>query len=403
LLDLPPLSFAGRSCLNMSNRSVRATVTAMTVSGNARIEQQDAVNLMAGVSCLSLSFFFCQRCLRFFRLGGRYDPASVVVGLGLLEDLVLRMKHMSSFAIVDPAFYRLLSPEFLALDPFPRVRDLCFLFQSVGSAPRPEEFAILGQISSLPALDYVALNLFNELAEFPHSLALSSSTYVPPHHIHVPNVQIRGQALGDGVGLIFSSLGQGCQFLKVEADRLTPSFFRASALLPSSLTFLEIEEGHSCDHGGDAPVFAPIRDRLGSAFDHLVNLDHLVLQGDILSREGFDALASHPQLHILSLGSHINLSATHLLAYLDPDDPRYIPHLHHLSLSVCLCGVAKTQNYFKVHWPPSFSLQDGERLLDKARSQGLDVTGTLASAVVMAPRQTPRNEQLGRKMLKKGR
>jgi hypothetical protein len=354
-------------------------------------------------------FSFDSALILLFALAeGVYDPSGTTVGIGLLEDLLLGMKNLHALTIAGAPFHTLLSPDFLAVDPFPLVRNISLLLPPGQQSLMLQGLAVFGQLSSLRALKFVGIAFLAKSIDLPLSLLnLSPSSYLPPRSLHLQQLALRSidltpdAAFGAGMNHLFAALSESFKNLFLEVPAVSLDFIEYLSFLPTTLVTLSIYEGAFCDPEDSPPHFTLSHPKIGSVLRQFIHLKHLHLRGDILSCTGFNVLPSLPHLKCLLLGPHLDLCPDHL-HYFDPSHPLYLRHLTSLTLHLCYCNCLNHLNPNAANWPPSFSARQGRELLKVTKAAGIEVQGSFEFAVEHTPtKRMPKNGIFGRKLLRK--
>ncbi|BGP17537.1 hypothetical protein JCM10213v2_005570 [Rhodosporidiobolus nylandii] len=325
-----------------------------------------------------------------------FDPLSVTVGAGLLQDLFRSMPRLRQLHLwIKPLLSTLLSQAYLASNPLPRVRSLLVSVCRNEPWGGPGEMAFCLRLQMLPALRVFAFVLHDN-PQLPLALLnVDTSTRLPSRSWDVESVQLsRGACIGPEARHLFAAFSD-LRRLLVNSNALAPAFPSDLALLPSTLRALTLQIGPTCPDY-DREAILPKLDSL--AYFH--NLEHLHISGDIVTYETYESLPRLPRLRCLLLGRHTLLDAPEFASFLDFNSPSSLSSLELLTLNVCRCPDASpaptTSKKRSIRWPTSLSLADGRELAKRCQTIGIHLRGTIADVVAKRPTKSLKQSQRAR-------
>ncbi|KAK4335770.1 hypothetical protein RTBOTA2_004540 [Rhodotorula toruloides] len=280
--------------------------------------------------------------------GRPYQPDDIIVGHGLIKDVLRLMSNLEDLDITGVYFRRhLFIPAFLEEGPWPRLKALRLASdkRDAGYVQQPDQ-GILRNISAfLPTLN---------------TLTLRSSGSKPQH-----------QDLDTSE--------------PVPAFRVYADIFHDFRHLPPTIEYLRIGLGPACplyDRSVEYPKFE-------AGAWHLPQLKSLHLDGDIVSRATFDLIYALPEVESLALGAHTAIEAQPLLSLIR-GGPSTWPRLSCLTVNICSCSEDEPKYPFThsatPNWPPHFNKQDASELLRFCDVRDIVLRGSVLCAFgVCAP------------------
>ncbi|GAA5839640.1 hypothetical protein JCM9279_006005 [Rhodotorula babjevae] len=271
-------------------------------------------------------------------------PDQLVVGPGLLRDLIRLLPRVRTLHVVGLEVYRiLLARKFLEERPFPHLHGLILGVDPdyVGEDLRePDDYALFANLSLIPTLRCVILE--TSAHDLPTSrLNLDVATSLAPRSLYLPTLQVLDFGrLGPEASTLFSALRPGLTSLVVSCQSFYKSFDADLIRLPPTVVTLSLTVGLKCPFyfaatGGkvDDPLL-PVA---------LPNLQHLRLGGPLVSPSTFPNVIEHlADLRSLAFGTHADLDAAQLLAYLRRRTAPSAPPstLTVLQIDLCRCDPA---------------------------------------------------------------
>ncbi|BGP49463.1 hypothetical protein JCM10450v2_005354 [Rhodotorula kratochvilovae] len=298
------------------------------------------------------------------------EPSSgIVVGVGLVKDILRMLVNLGSFHIAGVALFApLLQRDFLETDPYPRLSVLSL--QAIVTA-READVLLFG------------------LENLGHSNLLNAD----------PQVRV-----GPELRILLQALAVGAEKVSICSWWAYPSFMADVTLLPPSVTYLELvvgrgscitASGNKSSHPATKileeelakPSSLLVPDKLANVKWHFPNLVSLVLHGELIPPSTFDILLSLPRLRTLDLGSHLTFLLPTLLDFV-----RAAPSLHSLHIAVCECiphsaaVVARKKSRPpppRPTWGKGFGMEDAKALVRACNEKGVAVRGTIICATKM--------------------
>ncbi|BGP41311.1 hypothetical protein JCM10449v2_005288 [Rhodotorula kratochvilovae] len=314
------------------------------------------------------------------------EPSSgVVVGIGLVKDILRMLVNLGSFHIAGVALFApLLQRDFLETDPYPRLSVLSL--QAIVTAREAVPSSLIHSLTRVPSLKDVLLFGLENLG---HSNLLNAD----------PQVRV-----GPELRILLQALAVGAEKVSICSWWAYPSFMADVTLLPPSVTYLELvvgrgscitASGNKSSHPATKileeelakPSSLLVPDKLANVKWHFPNLVSLVLHGELIPPSTFDILLSLPRLRTLDLGSHLTFLLPTLLDFV-----RAAPSLHSLHIAVCECipHSAAVVARKKSRPPPprptrrkGFGMEDAKALVRACNEKGVAVGGTIICATKM--------------------
>ncbi|BGP17535.1 hypothetical protein JCM10213v2_005568 [Rhodosporidiobolus nylandii] len=329
---------------------------------------------------------------------GPYQPTKVVVGFGLIKELVRAMPHLDELTLFGKAFVaNVLTVRFLTKEPMPTVRTIILWIKEDEDWTEPDDRTVLHKISLIPSLSRLYLNL-NRNTQLPIDLLnFYPSSSLAPRSLSVDGVRMdNGGWLGPEIRNLFRAVPPTFCAITLEFLSVHPAFPSDLAVLPPSLRTLTLVFGPACPDG-EFPFAEPTQlfPKVEDELLFLPNLEHLHLSGNIVTPATFHAISKLKKLYCLLLGEHTALDAEAFFPLLRRGDPSDLPNLDHLTCHICVCPIAwRPTNDPKWHlyragelppaaWPKAFSAKDGEELLRLGEQRGILIEGKVRCVLGM--------------------
>ncbi|BGP33283.1 hypothetical protein JCM10296v2_005077 [Rhodotorula toruloides] len=307
-----------------------------------------------------------------------YPPASMAVGMGLLKDL---LRLLTNVRIVDvtsvPILASLFAADYLESRPFSKLRSLWLQVDANQQSKEDWDGASLATLTRnlrlIPSLRRVGL-YYNIDALPVNFLNLEPSFAVAPRSWQIDYLAIRRfRRLGPETAILFSSLAPTVKTVIIDTMLMHRRLFDDLACLPASISLLSLDLGCACSK--EHPTSDWIFPALASSIEHLVNLEHLHLTGNIVSVETYDAISGLPSLICVSLGAHTALSLPHLLKLIKRVPPSQ-PKLQNLYVMMCECPSPGPDKQ-RPNFPPGFGPAEVDTLTKATRKARVKLSGTI--------------------------
>ncbi|GAA5907449.1 hypothetical protein JCM8208_001380 [Rhodotorula glutinis] len=273
-------------------------------------------------------------------------PERLIVGPGLLRDLFRLLPRVRFLTVVGLEVYRiLLARTYLDERPFPRLDSLVLDVDAdlLGEDLRqPDDDALFANLALIPTLRCVILETSaHDLAV--SSFNLAAGTYLAPRSLYLPTLRVLDFGrIGPEASTLFSALRPGLVRFTISCQSFYKGFDEDLVRLPPTVVNLSLTVGLPCPFYF-APAVAPKVDNplLPLA---LPNLRHLRLSGPLVSPSTFPNVIEHlADLRTLAFGTHTDLDAAQLLAYLrrrTSPASSALPAFTALQIDVCRCDPA---------------------------------------------------------------
>ncbi|BGP49461.1 hypothetical protein JCM10450v2_005352 [Rhodotorula kratochvilovae] len=336
----------------------------------------------------------------------------IVVGVGLLKDIVRRLVNLDALGITGSALF---SPvpcrSFLEESPYPRLK-LLVLFRTAAIVEDVLPDTLGHNVALIPSLKTFLLDGLS--AGMPTDLLnLSPTSSIALRSLRLESFCLmRGPLLLSEIRSVLQALAIGTKSVILEAWFAYPRILHDVALLPPSVERLELAFGPGrCVDAAEAasPSHAHAEQMLELALKHgpplqplkLVAvpwyfpiLADLRLEGDIIAPETFDVLLSLPSLLTLTLGTHTRFAAPPLIAFLRANDTLKTLYLH---VCVCVPTAKRTSSSRKTRrvpaprpvWREGFGAADAHAIVRACNEERIAVGGTFVCAARVVPSERP--------------
>ena len=263
-----------------------------------------------------------------------------------MRDLFRLLPRVHVLTVVGIEVYRiLLARKFLEERPFPHLHGLSLGVDAdyLGEDLRePDDYALFANLALIPTLRTVVLE--TSAHDLPTGrLNLDTVTHVAPRSLYLLELQVVDFGrIGPEASTLFSALRPGLTSLVVSCQAFYKGFDDDLVRLPPTVVSLSLTVGLLCPFYF-APAVAPKIDNplLPLA---LPNLRHLRLAGPLVSPSTFPAVIERlAELRTLAFGTHVDLDAAQLLAYLrrrTSPSPSAPSTLTALQIDLCRCDPA---------------------------------------------------------------
>ncbi|BGO92606.1 hypothetical protein NBRC10512_004296 [Rhodotorula toruloides] len=307
-----------------------------------------------------------------------YRPASMVVGIGLLKDLLRILTNVRTLDVTSvPLLASLFAADYLESRPFSKLRSL-WLQVDVNQQTREDwdgaSLATLARnLRLIPSLGRVGL-YYNVDALPVNFLNLEPSFAIAPRSWQIDYLAIRRfRRLGPETAVLFSSLAPTVKTVIIDTMLMHRRLFDDLACLPASISLLSLDLGCACSK--EHPTSDWIFPALSSSIEHLVNLEHLHLTGNIVSVETYDAISGLSSLICVSFGAHTALSLPHLLKLIKRVPPSQ-PKLQNLYVMTCECPSPGPDKQ-RPNFPSGFGPAEVDTLIKETRKARVKLSGTI--------------------------
>ncbi|BGP41310.1 hypothetical protein JCM10449v2_005287 [Rhodotorula kratochvilovae] len=335
---------------------------------------------------------------------------SIVVGVGLLKDVVRMLPNLEALLVTGSVLYSpLLACDFLTEMPYPRLKllDLSHVASLQEELPRT-----LGHdLVLIPSLKIFTLHGLGARMPF-DLLNLSPTSMVSPRSLHLESFNLSmALFLWPEIRHLFQALATGIKTVSIECWWAYPTVLHDVALLPASVECMVLSFGRqlcanaaaaaSPDYALTERAIAVSRERapflhplkLVAVLWNFPNLADLRLEGDTVMPETFDLLLSLPSLRTLSLGPHTRFTTSSLVCYLRATSTLDAVYVH-----VCECvpvptGASKRTSRITLPprpaWREGFDADDARAITQACCEEGIAAGGTLVCAARVVTSEMP--------------
>lgn len=313
---------------------------------------------------------------------GRPYRARLVLGIGLVKDLLRLFTRLESINVVGMYFIRpILQREPLQDRAWPRLSTIVLNMDEFDDGFADSYDAeLVHNLSFLPALAHLIIRFASH--DLPVDLLnLGPRVSVPARSLRLKSLTVEKHAhIGCEIRVLLAAPTDSLRTVKIDGGFAYPNLFQDLALLPPSVDHLDLKLGHSCPYN-DRTAKHP---KLADIAWYLPNLEHLHLAGDIVNKATFDVIYALPRLRCLSLDQHTSIDAARLLSLLR-GGPSTWPRIRRLTVSICECpekgqGLGYAARSKTPNWPPHFGEGDARQLVQICKAKEIELSGSVLCA-----------------------
>ncbi|BGP01134.1 Proteophosphoglycan ppg4 [Rhodotorula toruloides ATCC 204091] len=308
-------------------------------------------------------------------------------GIGLIEDLLRLTTRLESFNVVGMYFIRPLLLNELLQDRWPRLNTVILnLDEADDGWTYTSDAELVHNLAELPTLKHLVFRFA------PHDLPVDLLNLGPRVSVPARSLRLRSFAvekhfrIGRDIRILLAGLAADClRTVKIEGLTAYPEFMHDLALLPPTVDHLDLKLGNTCPYY-DRSAKHP---KLANIAWHMPNLEHLHLEGDIVSRATFDLIYALPRLYCLSFSQHTSIDADRFLSLLR-GGPSTWPRIRRLTVSICECPedevgrltrcLEHTASSKTPNWPPRFGEKDAKQLVQICEIKDIRLSGSVLCA-----------------------
>ncbi|BGP41309.1 hypothetical protein JCM10449v2_005286 [Rhodotorula kratochvilovae] len=298
---------------------------------------------------------------------------SIVVGVGLLKDIVRRLVNLDALGVTGSALFSpLLCRSFLEELPYPRLK-LLVLLRTAAIVEDVLPDTLGHNVALIPSLKTFLLDGLS--AGMPTDLLnLSPASSIAPRSLRLESFCLmRGPLLLSEIRSLLQALAIGIKSVILEACHA-----HAERTLELALK-----------HG---PPLQPLK--LVAVPWYFPILADLRLEGDIIAPETFDVLLSLPSLLTPTLGAHTCFATPPLIASLRANDTLKTLYLH---VCGCVPTAKRASSSRKTRrvpaprpvWREGFGAADAHAIVRACNEERVAVGGTFVCAARVVPPERP--------------
>ncbi|BGP33230.1 hypothetical protein JCM10296v2_005024 [Rhodotorula toruloides] len=261
-----------------------------------------------------------------------YRPLALVCGIGLVRDLLRLTTRLESFNVVGMYFIRPILLNDSLEDRWPRLNTVILnLDEADDGWTYTSDAELVHNFAEVPTLKHLVFRFA------PHDLPVDLLNLGPRVSVPARSLSLMSFAvekhfrLGRDIRVLMAGIAADClRTVKIEGLLAYPEFMHDLALLPPTVDHLDSKLGNTCPYynrSGRHPKLANIA-------WHMPSLEHLHLEGDIVSRATFDVIYALSRLYCLSLSQHTSIDTDRSLSLLR-GGPSTWPRIRRLTVSIC--------------------------------------------------------------------